>query len=136
MSVPTKMISLQPLLKVQKKFEQFRAHLHTEQEQAGAIQAFEYCFELSWKMMQRIIASKAVDTPPGKKDIFRAAARLGLLENPEVWFSFLEQRNMTAHTYDEEVAEDLLAILPVFSIELALFIQKAEACLAQETLYP
>jgi hypothetical protein len=33
-------ISLAALLKAQKKFELFSAHLSTEQEKAGAIQAF------------------------------------------------------------------------------------------------
>ncbi|HLD84423.1 MAG TPA: hypothetical protein VI844_01475 [Coxiellaceae bacterium] len=37
-----------PLLRAQKKFELFRKNLNSEQEKAGAIQAFEYCYELSW----------------------------------------------------------------------------------------
>jgi hypothetical protein len=45
-------VNLEPLLKAFKKFELFRQKLDTEQEQAGAIQAFEYCYELSWKTMR------------------------------------------------------------------------------------
>lgn len=37
-------IIINPLLKTFGKFEQFRVNLKTEQEQAGAIQAFEYSF--------------------------------------------------------------------------------------------
>jgi hypothetical protein len=48
-------VNIEPLLKAVKKFELFRQNLDTEQEQAGAIQAFEYCFELSWKIMKRLL---------------------------------------------------------------------------------
>ena len=40
---------ISPLLKAFGKFEQFRVNLKTEQEQAGAILAFEYCFSLPGK---------------------------------------------------------------------------------------
>jgi len=39
-------INIESLFKAFSKFEEFRQNLDTEQEQAGAIQAFEYCFEL------------------------------------------------------------------------------------------
>ena len=48
-------INVLPLLKAFKKFEMFRLHDKTEQEKAGIILAFEYCFELSWKLMKRLL---------------------------------------------------------------------------------
>lgn len=47
--------NIEPLLKAFAKFERFRLNTTTEQERAGVIQAFEYCFELSWKMMKRLL---------------------------------------------------------------------------------
>lgn len=46
-SMHKSIIIIQPLLKAFNKFENFRHHLNSEQEKAGAIQAFEYCFELT-----------------------------------------------------------------------------------------
>ena len=48
-------INIAPLLKAFKKFESFRLNDTTEQERAGIIQAFEYNFELVWKIMKRLI---------------------------------------------------------------------------------
>lgn len=40
-------IDITSLIKARNKFEQFRQHLNSEQEKAGAIQAFEYSYELA-----------------------------------------------------------------------------------------
>ena len=49
-------VNVSPLLKAFSKFESFRINQHTEQEKTGTIQAFEYCFELIWKIMKRLFA--------------------------------------------------------------------------------
>lgn len=41
-------VNISPLLKAFRKIEEFRNNHNTEQEKAGTIQAFEYCFELSF----------------------------------------------------------------------------------------
>ena len=65
-------------MKAFKKFESFRQNLNTEQEQAGAIQAFEYCYELSWKYMRKLLAvrGKIVNSP---RETFRMAALEGFI---------------------------------------------------------
>ena len=45
-------INITSLLKAFRKFESFRLHDKTEQERVGIIQAFEYSFELVWKIMR------------------------------------------------------------------------------------
>ncbi|MDQ5940279.1 MAG: hypothetical protein QG632_5 [Candidatus Dependentiae bacterium] len=117
--------SLTALLKAQKNFEAYRQNLDTDQNKAGAIQAFEYSFELAWKGMKRIIEDSNGKPIFGMKEIFRTAALAGLIDEPEIWFVFLEQRNLTSHTYDEEVAEEIIEIFPRFSVELEAFINKA-----------
>ena len=123
---PKSPTSFTALLKAQKNFEAFRQNLNTDQEKAGAIQAFEYSFELAWKIMKRLLEAEQSQKIFSIKDVFRFAAQYELIDSPEIWFEFLEQRNLTSHTYDEEIAEELIQIFPKFSTHLALFITRAQ----------
>jgi nucleotidyltransferase substrate binding protein (TIGR01987 family) len=74
----------------------------------SVIQRFEYSYELSWKMMKRQLE---IDSPTpvsidamGFKDMIREAAERNLINNPEAWFEYRRQRNITAHTYNEAKA--------------------------------
>ncbi len=40
--------------------------------------------------------------------IVREMARNNLILNPELWMSFIEARNHSSHSYDEEVATKVL----------------------------
>jgi nucleotidyltransferase substrate binding protein (TIGR01987 family) len=98
-------INISPLLKAFSKFEEFRMNTNTEQEKAGTIQAFEYCFELVWKVMKRLLEERGrVANSP--KETFRMAALEGFIEDPELWFNFLKKRNLTVHTYEEKEVEN------------------------------
>lgn len=52
--------NIAPLLQVFKKFETFRKNHKTAQEKAGTRQAFEYCFELTWKVMKRLLRERGI----------------------------------------------------------------------------
>ena len=118
-----KNINIEPLLKAFSKFKQFRVNSVTEQGRAGTIQAFEYCFELVWKIMKRLLEErgKIANSP---KETFRMAALEGFISAPEIWFNFLRKRNLTVHTYQESEAENILAITESFSFEIKEFLQK------------
>jgi len=79
-----------------------------ETMKAGVIQNFEFTYELCWKFMQRWIrvnkTPEAAD-PRTRKDLFRLAARYGLIEDPLKWFEYGEARNITAHTYNRAKAD-------------------------------
>ena len=74
-------INLSPLQKAFKKFELFRSHILDEQDRAGAIQAFEFCFELAWKTIKRILTQKGIDVR-SPRDAFREAAANNLIDDP------------------------------------------------------
>lgn len=116
-------IDFSPLLKAQSVFNRFLVNSYSEQEKAGTIQAFEFCYELSWKLMKKILAKKGLNTGT-PKDVFRAAAVNGLIDDPEIWFAFIEKRNLTVHTYHEEYLEEIIKFLPKFKVELDKFINK------------
>ena len=35
-----------------------------------------------------------------------------------LWFDFLDARNATPHTYEEDVIENIISLFPLFSVEL------------------
>ena len=84
----------------------------------GAIQRFEYCFEIAPKTLRRILkrildSSESVDEMPFK-EMIRIAAKKGLIEDPQVWFNFREARNKTSHAYDEDIAQEVFNQIPAF----------------------
>ncbi len=91
-----------------------------EELRDAVIQRFEYSFELSWKMLRRVLAGElpvpAEAAALSYRDLIREAARRGFLDDPQSWFVYREQRNLTSHTYDGEKAvevfETALEFLP------------------------
>lgn len=77
-----------------------------EELRDAVIQRFEFTMDLSWKMIQRFLKGAGVPDSEirTKRDLFREAARLGLIEDPERWFTHYEARNATSHTYNQEIA--------------------------------
>jgi nucleotidyltransferase substrate binding protein (TIGR01987 family) len=74
------------------------------------VKRFEFTYELSWKLMRRHLAWAALEAAPEtRKDLIRAAARAGLVDDPEAWFTFNEARNLTAHAYSEANAKTVIA---------------------------
>lgn len=75
---------------------------------AGAIQKFEFVYELSLKMMKRQLKLLAISDEQVEADnfhdILRDAAKYGLIENVDVWVAYRKMRNITSHTYDQNKA--------------------------------
>jgi nucleotidyltransferase substrate binding protein (TIGR01987 family) len=114
-------INITPLLKARNIIEQFSQHTDTDQEKAGLIQAFEFCFELSWKTMKRILEKQGIEVN-SPKNTFREAAKTNMIADPKIWFRFIEQRNLTVHTYDLSKADLIVTAIPEFKRELNTFI--------------
>ena len=115
-------VNIEPLIKAFEKFEQFRKNNNTEQERAGTIQAFEYCFELSWKIMQKLLKERGrIANSP--RETFRMAALEGFIDDPEIWFLFIKKRNITVHTYNQTSADEVIAIFKDFSSQIKAFLK-------------
>lgn len=76
----------------------------------ACIQRFEFCIELSWKTSMKTLGSNTVAAKPA----IREMARSDLILNPEVWMQFVDSRNETSHSYDENVALRLFKVIEVF----------------------
>jgi nucleotidyltransferase substrate binding protein (TIGR01987 family) len=125
MSIIIHGIDISNLIKARSNFERFRVGMQTDRDKAGAIQAFEYCFELSWKTLKRILDYQGVETR-APRDTIREAALNKLISNPEEWFIFLEKRNISSHTYKEENAESVINAFEQFSLAMSELIENME----------
>ena len=101
------------LEKALKKLNEALKQPETELNRDATIQRFEFTFEMSWKIMHSIIK---VTNPKlyGVKAIIREAANAGLIDDPKAWLDFLEDRNLTVHTYKEELAKQIYANVKKF----------------------
>ena len=75
---------------------------------AGAIQKFEFVYELSLKMIKRqlkviAIADDFVEAE-SFMDILRQALKYGLIDDMNSWITYRQMRNITSHTYDQNKA--------------------------------
>jgi nucleotidyltransferase substrate binding protein (TIGR01987 family) len=77
------------------------------------IKRFEYVFELSWKAM-KLAGNMLAQDPRSPKDAARVAFKMGWIDDPEPWFNMLTSRNETVHTYNEELAEEVYAMVIKF----------------------
>ncbi len=116
-------LNITSLLKAQKAFSSALKEVKTELERDGAIQRFEFTYELAWKTLKRILSFKGIDIN-NPRDVFRESAKAGLIDDPKVWFEFIKKRNLTTHTYNEECAEDIYKCLPDFEKELLIVIDR------------
>jgi len=77
-------------------------------EAQGLIQGFEYTHELAWKTLKDFLEAQGTVNLYGSRDTTRAAFRNRLIENGETWMDMVDKRNLTLHTYDEEVAAEVV----------------------------
>lgn len=79
-----------------------------DRDKAGIIQAFEFTFELAWKTVQKAVEKQGL--PAGSPKLaFKAAFQVGWIRENEQehWVKILEDRNLTSHTYKEELANEI-----------------------------
>ena len=106
-------MNLQPLQRAIDSLRDILAQPVTPYVRDGAIQRFEYTFELSWKTLQRRLKQDGLDVG-SPKQVFRAGQQAGYVKDVESWFAFLKLRNLTVHTYNEDVADEVYAAAIAF----------------------
>ncbi len=93
------------------------------------IQRFEYTYSLSSKMIKRYFKESAFEKENldgmAFNEMVRTANRMGLLKsNLEQWTQYREKRNMTSHTYNEDIAKEVAAVIPLFKDEALFLLNK------------
>ena len=72
----------------------------------GTIQRFEFTFEIAWKLMREILMNRGVSVNSPKMTI-KEAFREKLFEDGDGWIKMLEDRNLTSHTYKQDLAKEI-----------------------------
>ena len=75
-------------------------------EKEGAIQRFEYCFELAWKTVKDYMeASGVVFDVVMPRQVIKDAFAAKVLNDGAIWIAMLDHRNLLSHTYNPAVFE-------------------------------
>lgn len=78
---------------------------------SGVIKNFEFVYEIGIKMIKRQIeiesASPTDVDESNFREVLRVAGEKGLVADVEAWFKYRKMRNVTAHTYDHEKAQQI-----------------------------
>lgn len=75
----------------------------------AAIQRFEYTFEAIWKLIKEYLLEREGIVCNSPKSCFREAFKMHLINEDESMQALYmtDDRNMTTHTYHEDVAEEI-----------------------------
>jgi len=80
----------------------------TELEKEGLIQRFEYTYELAWKTLQDLLEERGYVGIKGPVPVLQQAFQDGYILNGEEWMKLKKSRENTSHTYNKEVAEEIV----------------------------
>lgn len=80
----------------------------TELEKQGLIQAFEFTHELAWNVMKDYFLFQGNPDITGSRDAIREAFNKGLIQDGEHWMEMIKSRNQSSHTYNQNVANDII----------------------------
>jgi nucleotidyltransferase substrate binding protein (TIGR01987 family) len=80
----------------------------SELEEQGLIQRFEFTHELAWNVLKDYFEYQGNSTLTGSRDATREAFQRGLIEDGEGWMEMIKSRNKSSHTYNEDVAKEIV----------------------------
>lgn len=97
---------------------------------SAVIQSFEFSYELSVRLMRRVLIERAAAAPDvadlSFNDLLRNAAGAGLLAEPLRWREWRELRNATSHAYDEATAQAVAGKAAAFLVDAEALLGRLE----------
>lgn len=102
---------------------------------SAVIQSFEFSYELSVRLLRRVLIERAAAAQRvadlSFNDLLRAGADAGLLADPLRWRAWRELRNATSHAYDEAKAQAVAMGAVTFVDDAASLLSAMEADLGE-----
>lgn len=114
-----------PDIRWKQRFDNFNRALHqltlavelsqqrefTDLEKQGVIQAFEFVHELAWNVLKDFLEFEGIQGIVGSRGAVREAFKRGVIADGELWMDMIEKRNLTSHTYNAELAQELVTVI-------------------------
>lgn len=91
----------------------------------ATIQRFEFTFELAWKFLKDYFFERDIEVHYPKETIQEAFA-VNLINNEDIWIKMLKDRNMTSHTYDAKLADEIFSRIKLYVPELRNLFNKIQ----------
>lgn len=95
----------------------------------SVIQRFEFTYSIALKTIKKYFIERAFVVEDVNEmsfnEMIRTANQLNLLKsNLEMWSEYRKMRNLSSHTYDEEIALKVVSIIPEFYDEVLYLVNK------------
>ena len=117
---------LEKLAAFDKALKTFKESLLThpsQLERDGAIQRFEYCYDLAWKTLKHFLEKRGIMDLNSPKSVFLAAHAEKVIDDELIWSTIITKRNLSVHTYNQKLADSLFAELPLYYDAMYLLLQ-------------
>ena len=110
-------------------YQRYQTDVSDIQIRDGLIQRYEFTYEISHKMLKRHLemtsANPEVFDALSFADLIRTANEQSLLKSDwSAWKIFREMRAKTSHTYDEDIAQTVVKIIPAFIDEIEFLVRQ------------
>lgn len=132
-------LDISPLLnaiaRLQEGWQRYQLDISDIQIRDGLVQRFEFTYEISHKMLKRYLEHSSAspeqfDVMPFA-DLIRSANEQGLLKSDwPAWRGYRDMRSKTSHTYDEDIALQVVAGIPAFISEAEFLASQLQQRLA------
>ncbi len=114
-----------PDIRWKQRFDNFNRALHqltlavelsqqrefTDLEKQGVIQGFEFVHELAWNVLKDYLEFEGIQGIVGSRGTVREAFKRALIADGDTWMDMIEKRNLTSHTYNAELAKELVTVI-------------------------
>lgn len=80
-------------------------------EKQGIIQSFEFTHELAWNVIRDYFLFQGQNQINGSRDATREAFQKNLISDGEKWMEMIKSRNLSSHTYNKKIANEIVAFI-------------------------
>ncbi len=86
----------------------------------ATIQRFEFTVEIAWKLSMKTLGHTISSPKPALREMLGA----GLIDDINAWFDYIDARNKSSHTYDENIAREVYGVISDFIEDAKIFLGK------------